>query len=131
MLHLKKGLAEQMHGIKMISFYPAYAKKLVLKLPCQNVCAAYGTYNTQHRTDTSQRSPGRCREKPLSADVLMPLPRHPRTTRGNTVLSGFFEQMGRMREKGEKWWLARESLGGTRWRNVLWGGSQRVVSAGL
>lgn len=93
----------------------------MLKLPCQNVCATYGTYNIWDRTDTSQGSPVRCRDKPLSADVPMPLPRHRRTTRGNTVLSGFFEQMGRVGEKGKKWWLARESLGGTRERNALWG----------
>lgn len=59
------------------------------------------------------------RDKPVS-DVPMPLPWHPRTARGNTVLSGFFEHMGGVGDKRKKWLLARKSLGGTRGRSVFW-----------
>lgn len=55
----------------------------------------------------------------MAVGVLILLPWYPRTASGNTVLSGFFEQMGSMGEKRKRWWLVRESLGGAAGRNVF------------
>lgn len=56
--------------------------------------------------------PVRGRDKPRPEEVPLSLLWRPRTTGGNTVLFGFFEHVGRARERGKKRWPARESLGG-------------------
>lgn len=73
--------------------------------------------SVQELIGTSQKSPGRCRDEPPLVNLLVPLPWCPWTARGNVVLSGFFEQMGRGGER-------RRNGGWPQWgwgRNALFG----------